>query len=84
LVALARFLHPAADSTSCFGRERSPLVLESRYKTLIQEPHPLLLLAAAVEWPKWWPGDQRGVPPQVLSDGGKNKRILGVLRAAQF
>src|SRR5260370_29969152 len=50
LVPLARFLHPAADSTSCFGCERSPLVVESRYKALIQEPHPRLLLATTAEW----------------------------------
>jgi hypothetical protein len=29
------------------------------------------------------PGDQFGEPPQVLSDSGKNKLILGASRAAQ-
>jgi hypothetical protein len=32
---------------------------------------------------RWWSSDQRSEPPEILSDGGQNKLILGASGATQ-
>ena len=58
-----------------------PLKPERRLRTLMFTP--TLTLRDALNRIWRWPGDQFGEPSKVLSDGGKNKLILGASRAAE-